>query len=152
MLIEFPELKEDEIILNQMDIIFYTNQIFEEWKKINNMAKRAEALGSLTAVMNGEKPYFHIEWLMDNIFKLTPEEKAENQKYWAKDAAGAGAGPEGTGGGEGGAPAQGGEMGGEMPAEGGQAAQEAPAQGGGQAAPEAPPAQGGAEGGAEFEF
>jgi len=145
MLIEFPELKEDEIVLNQMDIIFYTNQIFEEWKKINNMAKRAEALGTLTAVMNGEKPYFHIEWLMDNIFKLTPEEKAENQKYWAKDAAGAGAAP-GAAGAEGAAPAQGGEA----PAEGGQAAAEAPAQGG-QAAAEAP-AQGGAQGGAEFEF
>ena len=153
MLIEFPELKEDEIVMNQMDIIFYTNQIFEEWKKINNLSKKAEALGTLTAVMNGEKPYFHIEWLMDNVFKLTPEEKAENQKYWAKDAAGAGGGPAGTGGAEGGgAPAQGGgEMGGEMPAEGGQVAPEAPAQGGGQVAPEAP-AQGGAEGGAEFEF
>ena len=45
MLIEFPELKEDEIVLNQMDIIFYTNQIFEEWKKINNLSKKAEALG-----------------------------------------------------------------------------------------------------------
>jgi hypothetical protein len=152
MLIEFPELKEDEIALNQMDIIFYSNQIFEEWKKINNLSKKAEALGTLTAVMNGEKPYFHIEWLMDNVFKLTPEEKAENQKYWAKDAAGAAAGPEGAAGGEGGEmSAQGGE-GGEMPAEGGQAAAEAPAQGGGQAAPEAAPAQGGAEGGGEFEF
>ena len=74
------------------------NQIFEEWKKINNLSKKAEALGTLTAVMNGEKPYFHIEWLMDNVFKLTPEEKAENQKYWAKDAAGAAAGPEGAAG------------------------------------------------------
>jgi hypothetical protein len=146
MLIEFPELKEDEILMNQMDIIFYTNQIFEEWKKINNLSKKAEALGTLTAVMNGEKPYFHIEWLMDNVFKLTPEEKAENQKYWAKDAAGAAAGPEGAGGAEGAAPVEGGEV----PAEGGQAAPEAPAEGG-QAAPEAP-AQGGAEGGGEFEF
>jgi hypothetical protein len=25
--------------------------------------------------MNGEKPYFHIEWIMDNVFKLSPEEK-----------------------------------------------------------------------------
>ena len=145
MLIEFPELKEDEIVMNQMDIIFYTNQIFEEWKKINNLSKKAEALGTLIAVMNGEKPYFHIEWLMDNVFKLTPEEKAENQKYWAKDAAGAGAAP-GAAGAEGAAPAQGGEA----PAEGGQAAAEAPAQGG-QAAAEAP-AEGGAQGGAEFEF
>jgi hypothetical protein len=100
--------------------------------------------------MNGEKPYFHIEWIMDNVFKLTPEEKADNQKYWAKDPSTLGAAPEG------GAPAEGGEApaeGGEAPAEGGEAA---PAQGGAQAAPETPPAEGGgeapAEGGGEFEF
>jgi hypothetical protein len=154
MLIEFPELKEDEIIMNQMDIVFYSNQIFEEWKKINNLAKRAEAITTLTGIMNGEKPYFHIEWIMDNVFKLTPEEKAENQKYWAKEAGGAGSAAAAQGGAEGGAPAQGGaqmggEAGAEAPAQGGeaQAPAEAPAQGGGQAAPEAP-----AEGGAEFEF
>ena len=153
MLIEFPELKEDEVFGNQLDIVFYSNQIFEEWKKINNLAKRAEAIGTLTGIMNGEKPYFHIEWIMDNVFKLTPEEKAENQKYWIKEAAGAGSAPEGGAPVEGGAPAQGGgEMGGEMPAQGGgQAAPEAPAQGGGQAAPEAPPAEGAAPAG-EFEF
>jgi hypothetical protein len=145
MLIEFPELKDDEVFINSVDVIFYTNQIFEEWKKINTLAKRAEAITTLTGIMNGEKPYFHIEWIMDHVFKLTPEEKAENQKYWAKDAtAAAGAGPEG------GAPAEGGEApveGGEAPVEGGeapgaQAAPEAPAEGGGEA-----PAEGG-----EFEF
>jgi hypothetical protein len=142
MLIEFPELKDDEVFINSVDIIFYTNQIFEEWKKINTLAKRAEAITTLTGIMNGEKPYFHIEWIMDHVFKLTPEEKSENQKYWAKDAAQAAAG----------APAEGGEApaeGGEAPAEGGEApaeeapAAEAPAEGGG----EAP-----AEGGGEFEF
>jgi hypothetical protein len=147
MLIEFPELKDDEVFLNSVDIIFYTNQIFEEWKKINTLTKKAEAIGTLTGIMNGEKPYFHIEWIMDNIFKLTPEEKSENQKYWAKDAAGgAGAGPEGgaeagaEGGGEAGVD-MGAEAPAEAPAEEGGA--EAPAEGGG----EAP-----AEGGGEFEF
>jgi hypothetical protein len=86
---------------------------------------------------------------MDNVFKLTPEEKAENQKYWAKDPSTLGAAPEGGAPAEGGAPVEGG---GEAPAEGG----EAPAQGGAQAAPEEPPAEGGgeapAEGGGEFEF
>lgn len=156
MLIEFPELKEDEIIMNQIDIVFYSNQIFEEWKKIANLAKRAEAITTLTGIMNGEKPYFHIEWIMDNVFKLTPEEKAENQKYWAKEAGGAGATGDIAGGAEGGAPAEGGmgaQGGAQAPAQGGAQAQ-APAQGGaqapaqgGQAAPEAP-----AEGGGEFEF
>jgi hypothetical protein len=148
MLIEFPELKDDEVFNNQIDIIFYTNQLFEDWKKINNLAKRSEIVGTLLGVMNGEKPYFHIEWLMDNVFKLTPEEKAENERYFARDASNAvGSAPEGGAPAEGGeAPAEGGEApaeGGEAPAEGAQAAPEAPAEGGG----EAP-----AEGGGEFEF
>jgi hypothetical protein len=148
MLIEFPELKDDEVFINSVDIIFYTNQIFEEWKKINTMAKRAEAITTLTGIMNGEKPYFHIEWIMDHVFKLTPEEKSENEKYWAKDSAGAGAG-----GAEAGAEAgdEGGDMGGEAaPDAGGEAAPDA----GGEAAPdaggEAPAPDAG--GGGEFEF
>jgi hypothetical protein len=31
--------------------------------------------------MNGEKPYFHIEWIMDNVFKLSQKKKAENERY-----------------------------------------------------------------------
>lgn len=159
MLVEFPELIEDDVIMNEMDIDFNSNQIFEEWKKINNLAKRAEAIGTLTGIMNGDKPYFHIEWIMDHVFKLTPEEKAENKKYWAMDAAGVGSG--GTEAGAQGVPAQGGgDIGAEMgaqgdaqtPTQGGaQGGAQAPAQGGGQAAPESP-AQGGAQGGSEFEF
>lgn len=89
MLIEFPELKDDERLINQMDVYFYSNQIFEDWKKINNMSKRAEVVSTLLGVMRtDDKPYFHIEWVMDNIFKLTPEEKAENERYWARDKSG----------------------------------------------------------------
>ena len=134
MLIEFPELKEDEIILNQMDIAFNSNQVFEEWKKLNNMAKKAEIFGTLVGIMNGDKPYFHVDYLIDNVFKLTQEEKAENEKLWAKDAAKAGGAAAGA---EGAAPAEGGAE--AAPAEGA----EAPAEGGG----EAP-----AEGGGETEF
>ena len=147
MLIEFPELKDDEVFINSVDIIFYTNQIFEEWKKINTMAKRAEAITTLTGIMNGEKPYFHIEWIMDHVFKLTPEEKSENEKYWAKDAAGAGGAEAGAEAG-----AEGGDMGGEAaPDAGGEAP--APDAGG---EPPAPDAGGEAPapdaGGGEFEF
>jgi hypothetical protein len=147
MLIEFPELKDDEIIMNQMDISFNSNQVFEEWKKLNNLSKKAEIFGTLVGIMNGDKPYFHVEYLIDNVFKLTAEEKSENQKYFTKDAAAAAAGaaPGAEGAPAEGAPAEGGEA---APAEGGEAAPEA------QAAPETPPAEGGgeAEGGAEFEF
>ena len=144
MLIEFPELKQDEKFINEVDIKFNSNQVFEEWKKIGNLAKKSEIVGTLLGVMNGEKPYFHIEWIMDRIFKLTPEEKAENQKYWAKDAGAVAAGAEGQ------AAPEGEAAEGQATPEGGgeaQAEPEAQAAPEAQATPEAP-----AEGGGEFEF
>lgn len=163
MLIEFPELMEDEFFTNGVDITFYTNQVFEEWKKINNLEKKAGIVGTMLGVMNGEKPYFHIEWIMDHIFKLTPEEKAENQKYWDKDAMNLAAGATGEpgeggdfggGGGDfgGGDLGGGDEFGGPAPESGGPdlgGGDLAPDLGGGsQAAPE-PPAP---DTGNEFEF
>lgn len=156
MLIEFPELKDDESFLNSVDISFYSNQLFEDWKKINNMSKRAEIVGTLLGVMKTEdRPYFHIEWIMDKVFKLTPEEKAENERYWARDGKLGASGPEGTGeaGGEFGeaggefGEAGGGEFGGEIGGDlGGEAG------GGSQAAPEAGPEPSGEAGGSEGEF
>lgn len=110
MLVEFPELKEDERFLNEVDIQFLSNQLFEEWKKLGNLSKKAEILGTLTGIQKSDgQPYFHIEYLIDHVLKLTPEEKEENKKYWIKDAsAGAGSGVPG----EAGAPSGGGEFGG----------------------------------------
>jgi hypothetical protein len=150
MCMEFPELKDDEIFLNQVDVTFYSNQLFEEWKKLGNLEKRAGLLGTLLGIQTADgQPYFHIDYLIDHVMKLTPEEKEENKAYWTKAAKGGGAGPEGSmEGAEGG----GVEGGGEIPAEGGEAAPaqaqapaaQAPAQGGGEAA--------GGEAGGEFEF
>jgi hypothetical protein len=111
--------------------------------------------------MNGEKPYFHIDWIMDYVFKLTPEEKAENQKYWDKDvsnqAAGATGEPGEVGGGFGGEAGGGfgGEVQGGAPEMGGGEAPPAPEAGGGEAQAgggEAPPPTPEAGGGGEFEF
>ncbi len=85
MCMEFPELKDDEIFLNQIDISFNSNQLFEEWKKLANMEKRASILGSLLGIQTADgQAYFHIDYLIDKIMKLTPEEKEENKSYWAK--------------------------------------------------------------------
>jgi hypothetical protein len=151
VLIEFPELKDDESFLNQIDISFNSNQVFEEWKKLGNIEKKANIVGTMLGIMNGEKPYFHIDYIMDHVFKLTPEEKEENKKYWLKDASAAGASAEGGGemGSEGG-----GEMGAQAAPEGGgeMGAQAAP-EGGGEAGGEAGGGEAGGEaGGGEFEF
>jgi Bacteriophage T4-like portal protein (Gp20) len=153
MCMEFPELKDDEIFLNQVDVVFNTNELFEEWKKLGNMEKRANILTTMLGIQTGEgQPYFHIDYLVDKVLKLTPEEKEENKAYWIKY------GKSGGGSAEGGGEA-GGEAGGEMGASemggaqaGGQAVPEGGggAQAGGQAVPEAPAAPEG--GGGEFEF
>ena len=79
MLVEFPELMEDEVFLNQIDIEFISNQLFEEWKKLGNMAKKIEILGSYTGIQKADgTPYFHIEYLIDNVLKLSAEEKEES--------------------------------------------------------------------------
>jgi|688.fasta_scaffold111653_3 hypothetical protein len=156
MLVEFPELKDDEVFLNQIDIVFYSNQLFEEWKKLGNFEKRAGLLSTLLGIQTAEgQPYFHIDYLVDKILKLTPEEKEENKAYWIKSkGAGAATAPEGGGLEGGAAPMEGGGAQ-AAPIEGGGAQATPPAQGGAQAGGAQAPAQGGAQAGGEsteFEF
>jgi len=153
MLVEFPELKDDERFMNEVDVQFLSNQLFEEWKKLGNLSKKAEILGTLNGIQKADgQPYFHIEYLIDHVLKLTPEEKEENKRYWMKDGAGAGAAAGGETGAEGG-----GEGVGEGGGEGGGA--QATPEAGAQSTPEAPTGGteggetgGGEAGGAEFEF
>lgn len=153
MLVEFPELKDDEVFLNQIDVDFISNQLFEEWKKLGNMSKKIEILGSYTGIQKADgTPYFHIEYLIDHVLKLTSEEKEENKRYWIRDSAAGGGSSEATPseGGEGGD--FGGEAGGETGAQTTPETPETPApetpEAGGEGGGEAP----GGEGGGEFEF
>ena len=152
MLVEFPELKDDEVFLNQIDIDFISNQLFEEWKKLGNMSKKIEILGSYTGIQKADgTPYFHIEYLIDHVLKLTSEEKEENKRYWIRDSAAGGGSSEATPS-EGGEGEFGGETGGEAGAQTTPETPEAPApetpETGGEGGGEAP----GGEGGGEFEF
>jgi hypothetical protein len=153
MLVEFPELKEDERFLNQVDIKFLSNQLFEEWKKLGNLSKKIEIAGTFTGLQKSDgTPYFHIEYIIDHIIGLTPEEKEENRKYWMKDSAGAGSAPEGGDAGEAGGMEPGGmepggmESGTQTAPEGGTETPPPTEEGGGSETP--PPT----EGGGEFEF
>jgi hypothetical protein len=104
MLVEFPELKEDERFLNDVDIKFISNQLFEEWKKLGNLSKKVEIMNSLLAVQRPDgRTHFHIDYLIDTILNLPPEEKDENNKYWLKESLGESGNVENPGeGGEGG--------------------------------------------------
>ena len=85
MIIEFPELRDDEVFLNSCDINFNSNQIFETWKKLNNMEKMAGVIQNMQGIQKQDgTPYFHIDFLMDEYFGITQEEKDKNQSYWDK--------------------------------------------------------------------
>ena len=129
-----------------MDINFVSNQLFEEWKKLGNMSKKIEILGSYTGIQKADgTPYFHIDYLIDNVLKLSAEEKEENRRYWVKDSAGGGSSEATPGEAGGEAGGETGEVGGEAGGETETTTPEAPA-------PEAPEGGGEAAGGSEFEF
>ena len=134
MIMDFPELKDDNLFHSSINIIFNSNALFEEWKYLNNLAKRAEIASTLSSNLQDaeQKPYLCVEWIVRKIMKLTDEDIAENKKY---KLLGSGTAAPGEGGGEGGA---------QPGAQGG-----AQSDGGGTEEPPAPEAQGG---GGAFEF
>lgn len=86
MLVEFPELKGDEIFLNSVDIDFNSNHLFEKWKKLGNLEKSASILSTLLGIQKADgTPYFHIQYLMDTVYELSTEDKEENERYWQRE-------------------------------------------------------------------
>ena len=168
MCMEFPELKDDEIFLNSVDIIFSSNQTIEEWKRIKTYTKKIEAAQTMLLLLRPDQtPYFHIDFIVNNILKLSQDEIQENNAYWIKAKAagqqvipgepGAAPLPGGGGGAPGGGGSEfdfgGGQEGAQIPGAQGQAGGVPGAQGQAGGVPgaqgQAPPAQGGTT---EFEF
>jgi hypothetical protein len=133
MILDFPELRDDNLFHISMQAMFNTNELFEEWKYLNNLSKRAEIASTLSSNLQDAegKPFLHIMWIMKYIMKMTDEQLAENEKFklsYAAGSAGEGGGGSPEGGGSQGGMAQGGEAQGGMAQGGG--AQGGEAQGG----------------------
>ena len=134
MVLEFPELSSDRIFESYIKLNFNSNDLFEEWKYLNNLAKRAEIASTLSSnLQDGEgKPYLSIEWIVRNIMKFTDKDIESNNKCkMMSGTAGEGAGASGGGGGD-----MGGFPGGEPGFPGGEGGG-GQAQGGGQSQGEA---------------
>jgi len=117
MILEFPELKDDDEFLSNIDIIFNGVNLFYEWKTLTNMAKKAEILSTLSSNIADEegKPFFHIQYLVKKIMKISDEELAENARYkllYGQGSASGGGMGAGFGGGLGGGGDLGGDLGG----------------------------------------
>ena len=113
-ILDFPELKSNNLFHSSLRCIFNKNHLFEEWKFLNNLAKRSDIAATLSSNLQDDegKPYLHIQWIVRNIMKLTDQDIAENDKY---KMTGGGMAPVQGGGGqpEGGGQSQGGLEGGQ---------------------------------------
>lgn len=107
MLLDYPELKGDEHFMASVNVEFNGVNMFHEWKKLNNLAKRTEILGTLSSSITGAdgQPYLHVDWLVREILKLSEEDIRANERWKAIKPNGEAAG---GGGGGGGAPGGGG--------------------------------------------
>jgi hypothetical protein len=91
MMLDFPELEKDENFISKINLQFNGSNLFHEWKKLNNLSKRAEVAGTLAERLKGadDKPYFAVEWLVREIMKMDEETLKENDRW--KKRAGVGA-------------------------------------------------------------
>lgn len=161
MVLDFPELEEDNQFNSSIQVIFNSDAYFEEWKYLRNLEKRSSIASVLNQNLTDKEgnPWIPIAWQLRKIMKFSEEEIAEMERYKKLESsevgtAQGGAGEMGGGefggefggggggefGGEGGEfggeeGGEGGEFGGEMGAQGGEGAQGGP-QGGGGAQPE----------------
>lgn len=88
MIMDFPELKDDNLFHASIQVIFNKNELFEEWKFLNNLQKRAEIASTLSSNLQDAegKPYLHIEWIIRKIMKFTDADITENKKYKLVDS------------------------------------------------------------------
>lgn len=100
MILEFPELKDNVVFNSSIRVEFNKNGLFEEWKYLRNLEKRAGIASTLSGSLqdaNGQ-PWFATEFLVKHIMKLTDEEIRENEAYKRSAAAEQGGGePDGGG-------------------------------------------------------
>ncbi len=106
MMLDFPELEKDFNFISKINVEFNGANLFHEWKKLNNLSKRAQVAGSLASSLRdaNDKPFFAVEWLVRNILKLDDETLKENDRWKQRSGTGS---VDDTGGGDlggGGAP------------------------------------------------
>ena len=87
MMRDFPELIDDHNFIKELNVTFNANELFEEWKYLGNLEKRATIASTLTSnLQNAEgESYLATEWIIRNIMKFTDEDIAENAKYKLKE-------------------------------------------------------------------
>lgn len=86
LILDFPELEDDEIFRGQIGVKFNKNNIFEDLKEMDLYMKRADfiaKMGELKTVKKGQPvPFFHPEFMIQTWLKMPANELESNKKYW----------------------------------------------------------------------
>ena len=92
MVLDFPELADDEIFRSQIGVRFNKNNIFEQLKEMDLLTKKVEfitALKAVTTMKKGEEvPFFHPEFLIQQWLELPANQLETNKRFWDKDEEG----------------------------------------------------------------
>jgi len=86
MVLDFPELKDDELFKAQVGVRFNKDNVFERMKEMELLSKSTEFINSLKeikTIRNGEEAdYFHPQFLIERYMFLSQGEIDQNMKYW----------------------------------------------------------------------
>lgn len=123
-LLKYPELKDDIILKSTIGIRFNSDNLFEKSKRMEVIQKEIDHISKLREFKGpDDKPFFDLEWLIDQFLDFTESEMKENESMKKKGEEKEGTGEGGEVGGEGGEAEGGGETeegGGEEEGEGGE--------------------------------
>lgn len=85
MCLEFPELAKDEKFRASIGIKYFKDNLYEEWKQLQNMQARAEVIRSLYDLKITEDPsIFDLHYLCKRHLNMTDEDFHENEIWQAK--------------------------------------------------------------------
>lgn len=86
MILDFPDLQDDEMFKAQIGVRFNKDNVFERTKEMDLLSKSAEfiaAMKEVKTVRNGEEAaYFHPKFLIERWLFISQGEQNLNQKYW----------------------------------------------------------------------
>lgn len=75
LLLEFPELKDDDDFMSHISIKFNSNNLFEKWKELSNDEKRANIISTLLSNIpaDSEDSFLDVEELLKDIMEWDDE-------------------------------------------------------------------------------
>ena len=89
MVLDYPDLADDEMFKSSVGVRFNKDNIFEDLKEMELYQKRLDFITAMKAVKTRKKgeevDYFHPEFLIQNYLKLPKSMIDINQKFWDKD-------------------------------------------------------------------